>query len=75
MVRAGAEDRDADFDRGHLSASSIFTRGRVGGRPSVMSPDRLAAAKASRAQGQSIAAVARTLGVSPATIRRHAIVD
>ena len=47
------------------------SRGRVGGRPTVMSPDRLATARASVADGQSVAAVARALGVSVSTVRRH----
>lgn len=47
------------------------SRGRVGGRPTVMSPERLATAQASVAGGQSVAAVARALGVSVSTVRRH----
>jgi DNA invertase Pin-like site-specific DNA recombinase len=47
------------------------SRGRVGGRPTVMSPERLATAQASVASGQSVAAVARALGGSVSTVRRH----
>ncbi|GAA1739791.1 recombinase family protein [Isoptericola cucumis] len=47
------------------------SRGRIGGRPTVMSPERLATARASVAGGQSIASVARALGVSVSTARRH----
>lgn len=39
------------------------SRGRVGGRPTVMSPERLATARASVAGGQSAAAVARARSV------------
>ncbi|PJI85531.1 recombinase family protein [Luteimicrobium subarcticum] len=46
-------------------------RGRVGGRPTVMTPDRLAAARSSLDAGQPVALVARALGVSESTIRRH----
>ncbi|WP_402372963.1 recombinase family protein [Isoptericola rhizosphaerae] len=48
-------------------------RGRTGGRPRVMTPDRIAAARASLAGGQSVAAVARALGVSVSSIRRHVV--
>ncbi|MGW6265777.1 helix-turn-helix domain-containing protein [Cellulosimicrobium funkei] len=37
----------------------------------MMSPERLATARASVAGGQSVAAVARALGVSVSTVRRH----
>lgn len=47
-------------------------RGLVGGRPTVMTPDRRAAARSLLAEGQSTAAVARALGVSESTVRRHA---
>ncbi|HWV76002.1 MAG TPA: recombinase family protein [Isoptericola sp.] len=47
------------------------SRGRIGGRPTVMSPERLATARASVAGGQSVASVARALGVSISTVRRH----
>ncbi len=46
-------------------------RGRVGGRPTVMTPDRVAAARSALQDGQSVAAVARALGVSESSIRRH----
>jgi DNA invertase Pin-like site-specific DNA recombinase len=46
-------------------------RGRAGGRHTVMTPERITAARASLAGGQPIAAVARALGVSESTIRRH----
>ncbi|WP_225220757.1 recombinase family protein [Oerskovia merdavium] len=74
MLAALAQmEADLAAERTRAGLEAARARGRVGGRPSVMSPDRLDAAKASLAQGQSIAAVARALGVSPATIRRHAV--
>ncbi len=48
-------------------------RGRAGGRPSVMTQERIAAARASLAGGQPVAAVARALGVSESTIRRRIV--
>ena len=46
-------------------------QGRVGGRPSVMDDDTLAAAKARWPAGQSPAQIARALGVSRASVYRH----
>ena len=45
-------------------------RGRVGGRPSVMTPEKLAAARA-LLPDNSIAAIARIVGVSRGTIYAH----
>ena len=46
-------------------------QGRVGGRPSVMDADRLVAATARLARGESPAQIAKALGVSRATLYRH----
>jgi DNA invertase Pin-like site-specific DNA recombinase len=46
-------------------------QGRVGGRPSVMDPDKLAAARARLARGESATQVAKALKVSRATLYRH----
>lgn len=46
------------------------SQGRVGGRPTVMTPDRLEAAQTMRAGGASIAAIARALGVGASSVRR-----
>ena len=46
-------------------------QGRTGGRPTVMDADKLAAARARRARGESPATIARALGVSRASIYRH----
>lgn len=45
-------------------------QGRVGGRPSVMTPERVAAAVQMRAARQSIAQIARTLGVGASSVSR-----
>lgn len=72
MLAALAEmEADLIRERTMDGLAAARSRGRVGGRPTVMTPDRLAAAQASIAGGQSVAAVARALGVSVATIRRH----
>lgn len=44
--------------------------GRVGGRPTVMTPDRIAAAARLRQDGMSLHAIAATLGVGRSTITR-----
>ncbi|MGF0118686.1 recombinase family protein [Promicromonospora sp. Marseille-Q5078] len=59
--------RERTFD----GLAAARSRARVCGRPTVMSPERLAAARASVAGGQPVAAVARALGVSVSTRRRH----
>ena len=46
-------------------------QGKVGGRPTVMDPDKLAAARARRARGESPTHIARALGVSRASVYRH----
>ncbi len=46
-------------------------QGRNGGRSAVMDPDKLAAARARRARGESPTDIARTLGVSRASVYRH----
>ncbi|QJW38750.1 recombinase family protein [Cellulosimicrobium protaetiae] len=72
-VLAAVAQMEADLARERTldGLAAARARGRVGGRPSVMTPERLAAARASLAGGQPVPAVARALGVSPATIRRH----
>ena len=46
-------------------------QGRVGGRPTVMDADKIAAGRARRARGESPTQIAKTLGVSRATYYRH----
>jgi DNA invertase Pin-like site-specific DNA recombinase len=46
-------------------------QGKVGGRPTVMDPDKLAAARAPRARGESPTQIARALGISRASVCRH----
>lgn len=46
------------------------SQGRVGGRPTVMSPERTAAALAMREQGHSIVHIAKVLGVSKSSVSR-----
>jgi DNA invertase Pin-like site-specific DNA recombinase len=46
-------------------------RGRLGGRPSLVSAEKLAAAEAMRARQHSMREIAAALGVSRATLYRH----
>lgn len=45
-------------------------QGRVGGRPSVMTPERTAAALRMHGQGDSVAHIARVLGVGASSVSR-----
>lgn len=44
--------------------------GRVGGRPTVMTPDRVEEARRMRARGKSLSAIATTLGVGRSSVAR-----
>lgn len=46
------------------------SQGRVGGRPSVMTPERIAAAAQMREQGHSIVHIATVLGVGKSSVAR-----
>ncbi|TFF04447.1 recombinase family protein [Cellulosimicrobium funkei] len=72
-VLAAVAQMEADLARERTldGLAAARARGRVGGRPSVMTPDRVAAARVALAGGQSRAAVARALGVSRDTLYRH----
>lgn len=54
-------------DRTRAGLAAAKAQGRTGGRPAVMDADKLAAAKARKAKGESVTAIARALGVSRAT--------
>lgn len=51
------------------------SQGRIGGRPTVMTPERRAAAQAMRAAGASYAAIGQALGISRATATKLANSD
>ncbi|MDT3343776.1 recombinase family protein [Microbacterium aquilitoris] len=46
------------------------SQGRAGGRPTVMSPERIEAAVRMRESGESVAKIARTLGVGASSVAR-----
>jgi DNA invertase Pin-like site-specific DNA recombinase len=72
MMAAFAElERDIIHERTMAGLKAARAQGRTGGRPTVMDPDKLAAARARRARGESPAEIARALGVSRASVYRH----
>lgn len=72
IMAAFAElERDLVHQRTMAGLAAARGQGRVGGRPSVMDPDKLAAATARLARGESAVHIAKALGVSRATLYRH----
>jgi DNA invertase Pin-like site-specific DNA recombinase len=72
MMAAFAElERDIIYERTMAGLKAARAQGKAGGRPTVMDPDKLAAARARRARGESPAQIARALGVSRASVYRH----
>ena len=72
MMAAFAElERDIIHERTMAGLTAARAQGRNGGRPTVMDADKLAAAKARRAGGESPTEIARALGVSRASVYRH----
>ena len=72
MMAAFAElERDIIHERTMAGLAAARAQGRNGGRPTVMDENKLAAAKARRARGESPAKIAKALGVSRASVYRH----
>ena len=72
VMAAFAElERDVIHQRTMAGLEAARRQGRTGGRPTVMDADRLAAAHARRACGESPTKIARALGVSRASIYGH----
>jgi DNA invertase Pin-like site-specific DNA recombinase len=72
MMAAFAElERDIIHERTMAGLAAARAQGRNGGRPTVMDADKLAAAKARRARGESPAKIAKALGISRASVYRH----
>ncbi len=72
MMAAFAElERDMLHERTMAGLATARAQGRVGGRPVVMHADKLAAAGARRAKGESPTQIAKALGVSRASVYRH----
>ena len=72
MMAALAElERDIIHERTMAGLAAARAQGRAGGRPTLMGADKLAAAEARRARGESPTEIARALGVSRASVYRH----
>lgn len=61
---------DAIRDNTRRGLAHAGAQGRVGGRPSVMTPERTSAAVRMHELGQSIAHIARVLGVGASSVSR-----
>lgn len=70
MVAFAELERDMIVERTRAGLDAAKAQGRTGGRPAVMDADKLAAAKARKAQGESVTAIAKALKVSRATLYR-----
>ncbi|WP_432520581.1 helix-turn-helix domain-containing protein [Kineococcus sp. SYSU DK006] len=67
----GEFERDLLHERTAAGLEAAAVRGRRGGRPVVMTPEKLAAARALLADGQhSVTKTAAAIGVSRATLYR-----
>jgi DNA invertase Pin-like site-specific DNA recombinase len=64
-------ERDLIRERTQAGLAAARARGRVGGRPTVWTTDKLKAARAMRASGEhDVSSIARALGVSRASVYR-----
>ena len=63
-------EREIIRERTRAGVAAAGERGRVGGRPPALTPDKIAAAQTMR-QEMSMPAIAKVLGVSVATLYRH----
>jgi len=71
MMAAFAElERDIIHERTMAGLAAARAQGKVGGRPAVMDPDKLAA-RARRARGESPTQIAKAPGISRASVYRH----
>jgi DNA invertase Pin-like site-specific DNA recombinase len=72
MMAAFAElERDMIRERTLAGLAAARADGRVGGRPTVVTPDILAAIQARTRRGETPTQIGKALGISRATIYRH----
>ena len=65
-------ERELIRERSAAGREAARARGRLGGRPTLITPEKLAAAEAMRAQRQlTMGQIARTLGVGRSTLYEH----
>ncbi len=72
-ILAAMAEMERDLNRERTTAALIVARreGRVGGRKTVMTPNRLATARELLASGMAIREIAPAIGVSVPTLYRH----
>ncbi|MFK4273721.1 helix-turn-helix domain-containing protein [Streptomyces milbemycinicus] len=58
-------------ERTRAGLDTAKAQGRIGGRPSAVNEYVLTVARARKAKGESVSAIAKALGVSRATLYRH----
>jgi DNA invertase Pin-like site-specific DNA recombinase len=71
----GEFEREVTRERTRLGLQAARARGRVGGRPRALTPEKLIAARAMREAQHTMPQIARALGVHVATLYRHLAVD
>ena len=71
LASLAAFERDLIRERTMAGLTAARAQGRVGGRPSLMTPDKLAIALQMLAQGKPKSVIARTIGVSRPTLYSH----
>jgi len=70
MLAFGALERDVLIERTRAGLDAARARGRVGGRPTVVSSDKLEAARSLIRSGVSVTAAARAVHVSRSSLYR-----
>ncbi|NKR30234.1 recombinase family protein [Rhodococcus hoagii] len=63
-------ERRMIVERTHAGLAAARRAGRVGGRPTVMTPERIETARSLRAQGKSLDTIAGILDVGRSSVRR-----
>jgi len=71
LAALSAFERDLLSERTHAGLAAARARGRVGGRPSKMTPEKLDVARRMLAEGIGKAVIARTIGVSRPSLYDH----
>lgn len=63
-------ERDLIRERTNAGLAAARARGRVGGRPTVMPPEKASTARQMKSAGADVSTIARVLGVSRASVYR-----
>ncbi|MGR6520108.1 recombinase family protein (plasmid) [Rhodococcus erythropolis] len=70
MAALAQMERRMIVERTHAGLEAARRQGRHGGRPTVMTPERIELARTLREQGKSLDAIAATLGVGRSSVSR-----